>query len=132
MDESRFDDSQRGEDVAEIGGIAGDDALESLGEGSDEHVSHGALHHLELSASELELMPEAMREKCVCRRPELGSADARGFQKGLRRRIIAGEGRAKLHKGHRADDEAVIEMCLQAGGGRRLKERITRDQVHHH
>lgn len=60
IEESRFDDSQCGEDVAEVGGVARDDALESLGEGGDQDVSHGTPRHLELSASELELMPEAM------------------------------------------------------------------------
>lgn len=61
--------------MTKIGRVACDDALESLSECSDQHVGHRALHHLKLAASELELMPEAMREKAVCGSPELRCAD---------------------------------------------------------
>lgn len=113
--ESGFDDLQCRQNVAEVGGVACDDTLESPGECCDQDIGYWALYDLKLSASDLELMPEAMREERVRRGPEFGGADLHCFEKCLRRRIVASEGRAKLHKCYRADDQAVMEMGLQAG-----------------
>lgn len=132
QERSWLNDRKHRSDVAKISGVACDNALETAGEGRNQHISNRTLWCLHGSATNLMVIPQLVRQFGIRDGPWLRARDRNDLEEGVRSTRISTECRPNFDECDGANAQAISEMLPEARERRCAPRGVGHDQIQNH